>query len=88
MLRPYPSQGIPEEQRIDNYRLFRARRVIENAFGILAVRWGVFMLPVQSTVEKADRLVKATICLHNFLGRQIVQAIVRRVSLILVTKLG
>ena len=88
MLRPYPSQGIPEEQRIDNYRLFRARRVIENAFGILAVRWGVFMLPVQSTVEKTDRLVKATICLHNFFGRQIVQAIVRRVSSILVTKLG
>ena len=46
------------------------------------------MLPVQSTVEKADQLVKAAICLHNFFGRQIVQATARRVSLILVTKQG
>ena len=25
------------------------------------------MQPMQSTVEKTDRIVKATICLHNFL---------------------
>ena len=67
MLRPYPGQGIPEEQRIFNYRLSRARRVIENAFGILVARRRVFMQPIQSTVEKTDRIVKATICLHNVL---------------------
>ena len=67
LLRSYPGQGLPEEQRIFNYRLSRARRIIENAFGILAVRWGVFMQPIQSTVEETDRIVKATICLHNFL---------------------
>ena len=43
------------------------RRVIENAFGTLAVRWGVFIQPIQSAVEKTDRIVKATISLHNFL---------------------
>ena len=62
VLRPYPGQGIPEKQRIFNYRLSRARRVIKNAFGILAARWRVFMQPI----EKTDRIVKATICLHNF----------------------
>ena len=67
LLRPYPGQGIPEKQRIFNYRLSRSRRVIENAFGILAARWRVFMQLIQSTVEKTDRIVKATICLHNFL---------------------
>ena len=25
------------------------------------------MQPIQSTVEETDRIVKATICLHNFL---------------------
>ena len=67
LLRPYPGQGIPEEQRIFNYRLSRARRVIKNAFGILTTRWQVFMQPMQSTVENTDRIVKAVICLHSFL---------------------
>ena len=67
MLRPYPGQGIPEEQRISDYRLSRARRVIENAFGILATHCRVFMQPIQSTVGKTDRIVKATTCLHKFL---------------------
>ena len=67
LLIPYPGQGIPKEQRIFNYRLSTARRVIENAFGILNACWRVFMQPIQSTVEKSDQIVKATICLHNFL---------------------
>ena len=54
LLRIYPAQGISEEQRIFNYRLPRARRVIENAFCILAARWQVFMQPIQSTVGKTD----------------------------------
>ena len=53
-LRPYTGQGILKEQKILNYRLSRARRVIENAFSILAAGWRVFMQPIQSTVEKTD----------------------------------
>ena len=67
LIRPYPGQGIPKEQSIFNYRLSRARRVMENAFGILAAHWRVFIQPIQSTVEKTDRIVKATTCLHKFL---------------------
>lgn len=67
LMKPYPGQGIQESQSIFNYRLSRARRVIENAFGILAARWRVFMCPIQTCAKNAENIVKATLCLHNFL---------------------
>lgn len=46
LLRSYPSQGIPVEQVVLNYRLSRTHRVIENTFKILSARWSIFMRPV------------------------------------------
>ena len=42
MMKPYPNQNIPLDQRIFNYRLSRARRIIENTFGIATTRFGNF----------------------------------------------
>ncbi|KAB0790347.1 hypothetical protein PPYR_15286 [Photinus pyralis] len=67
LLRPYPGSGLTNERLIFNYRLSRARRTIENSFGILASRWRVYRQPLLCSVETSEAIIKATVCLHNFL---------------------
>lgn len=54
-------------QRLFNYRLSRARRVIENSFGMLAAKWRIFRTPIQADVETVDEIILAAVYLHNFL---------------------
>lgn len=67
-----PFEGTPERgsaERIFNYRLSRARRVVENAFGILSSVYRVLRKPLLLEPEKATKVVLATICLYNYLRR-------------------
>lgn len=67
LMRAYPQSRLSESRRIYNYRVSRARRVVENAFGILAAQWKVFRRPFDCRVELVDKIVKTTCVLHNFL---------------------
>lgn len=42
VIRPYSRQNLDNKKRVFNYRLSRARRFVECAFGILANKWRVF----------------------------------------------
>ena len=65
--KPYSQNGLNKEKRIFNYRLSRARRIVENAFGILSNRIRVFMSPIRLMPEKVESIAFACCTLHNFL---------------------
>ena len=66
LMRPYPGK-LAEQKRVFNYYLSRARRVIENCFGILAARWKIFSTPIDASVVNTERYTLAWIALHNYL---------------------
>lgn len=67
LMRPFPGKLLSREKRVFNYRISRARVVIENAFGILVSRWRVLATKINCFPENAEKIVLATIVLHNFI---------------------
>ena len=57
LLKPYGYNNLTIKQRIFNYRLSRARRIAENAFGILASKLRIFERPTDHKPDTVDLIV-------------------------------
>lgn len=66
LLKPYRQETLTRERRIFNYRLSRARCVIENAFDILASRFRIFHTSINLKMDNIDTVVSSS----NFLRRK------------------
>lgn len=54
-------------KRIYNYRCSRARRIVENVFGILCSKFRVLRKPMLFQPEKVEKIVILCALLHNYL---------------------
>ncbi|XP_069610656.1 uncharacterized protein [Ranitomeya imitator] len=66
LLRPYPRRGLNAQKRIFNFRLSRARRVVECTFGIMVSQWRILNTTIQLDIRTVDSVVKACCVLHNY----------------------
>lgn len=69
-LKPYSQKDLTVSRKIYNYRLSRARRIVENAFGILANRFRIFHSAINLKIPNVEKVVLACCALHNFLRRK------------------
>ncbi|KAL4090171.1 hypothetical protein QTP88_025070 [Uroleucon formosanum] len=69
-LKPYAQKDLNSEKRIFNYRLSRARNVVENAFGIISSRFRILHTPINMQLKNISYVILAICVLHNFLRRR------------------
>jgi len=67
LMKPFSRRTAVYEQRIFNYRLSRARRIVENAFGIMTNRYRCFLSPLEQEPKLVRTMVLACCTLHNLM---------------------
>lgn len=69
LLKPYrrPDAAVDKTKAIFNYRLSRARRLVENSFGILVSRFRIFHTTIDLNTSTLENLVTSACIIHNLL---------------------
>lgn len=59
-------KNLSQVKKTLNYRMSRARRYTECAFGILTNKWRIFHKPRDANVMNAETIIRVCCTLHNF----------------------
>lgn len=66
-MKPYPKQNLTESKKTFNYRLSRARVVVENGFGYTSQVFGIYYTTIDKPPNVVNLIVLSTCVLHNML---------------------
>lgn len=69
LMRPFPGTNLSTDKRIFNYRLSRARRVVENTFGQLTSKFRIYNRRIHALPKNVDNIILSTCILHNFIKK-------------------
>jgi hypothetical protein len=72
LMKPVPRKNLTTEERIYNYRISRARRVVENAFGLLSNRFRCLLTTMGQRPETVTTIVMACCIVHNILREEVI----------------
>ncbi|XP_068233609.1 uncharacterized protein [Palaemon carinicauda] len=67
LMKPYFHTSQARHEEIYSYRLSRARRVVENAFGNLQMRFRIFGTTIQQEPKVVQLITMCGCILHNFI---------------------
>lgn len=69
IMKPYTRKSVRDNhsETVFNYKLNRARRLSENAFGLLSQIFRIFYQPINLETTTIDDLIWVCCCLHNML---------------------
>lgn len=71
LMRPYPKRGLNNKRRIFNYRLSRARKTVECAFGMASQKFQVLLSAIRcKRVKTVNSIVRAICILHNYIRKR------------------
>jgi hypothetical protein len=59
LMKPYPYRSAIGDEKVFNYRLSRARRIVENAIGLLCARCRVLLHTIELDVPNVLKVVQA-----------------------------
>lgn len=64
---PYDRRQLNYSNIVFNYRVSRARRTVECAFGILTKKFRIFQKSIETNIELTEGSIKAACVLHNLI---------------------